>query len=467
MGMQIPRSRWWAALPLLILLPTLALASPGQRAYKDFVEQDLIYPDDEWQSYVQAVGERLVAVSRRPNADFHFHIIDSDAVNAMAFPDGYIFIHRGLLAFLESEDQLAAVIGHEIAHVAADHARKRNLMGAFGAITGFVGAVLTGRGELMSVSNAATNAMTAGYGREMEIEADQLGAEYLARVGYNPMAMIEVIQVLKDQELFANQFGNSRQTYHGLFSTHPKNDRRLHDAVQKAAGDIPAQLVDPVADFWTLMDGLTFGNQAAVGVVRDHTYYHGRLRFVVEFPAGWQVSTSTTQVSGRAPGGGDQGLISLQRQQAELGAHTPEGYIRDVLNREDLIGGDATTVNGYQAFIGELEPGNGRAANLIATLFKDGAVYLFRGETGAGADAEAFASDFRATVESFRTMTGADVRTANDQRIRVIEARPGDTYASLARRSSLQEQAESTLRLLNGDHPVGEPRAGDFVKIVE
>jgi predicted Zn-dependent protease len=459
--MRIANARWWL---VLLLLPAMALASPGQRAYKEFVEQDAIYPNEEWQNYVQAIGERLVAATPRASRrQFHFHIIDSEAVNAMAFPDGYIFIYRGLLSFLESEDQLAAVIGHEIAHVVAEHARKQNLMGAFGAITGFIGAVLTGRGELMNVSNAATSALTAGYGREMELEADQLGAEYLARAGYNPLAMIDVIQVLKDQELF----GGSRQTYHGLFATHPKNDRRLHEAVQKSAGAIPATLAEPVGDFWELMDGLTFGNQAAAGIVRDSTFYHGRLRFVVQFPDEWFVSTTPTQVAGRSPDGGDVGLITLQRQEAQLAAHTPEGYIRDVLNRADLVGGEALTVNGFQAFIGELEAGDQRKANLIATLFMGGGVYLFRGEAGQRADAEQFTADFRRTMESFRAMTGGDVRTANNQRIRVIEARPGDTYASLARRSSLRDNAESVLRLLNGDHPNGEPRAGDLIKIVE
>ena len=104
---------------------------------------------------------------------------------------------------------------------------------------------------------------------------------------------------------------------------------------------------------------------------------------------------------------------------------------------------------------------------LIAVLQKGSQVYLFKGEGAQGVDVDAFTKAFRATVESFRDMTTADLRVANDQRISVIEAKPGDTYASLGAKSSIRGHAEETLRLLNGDFPNGEPRAGDLVKVVQ
>jgi predicted Zn-dependent protease len=104
---------------------------------------------------------------------------------------------------------------------------------------------------------------------------------------------------------------------------------------------------------------------------------------------------------------------------------------------------------------------------MIAVVFKDGGVYLFKGEAGESGDAVQFDADFRATVQSFRAMQPADLKVANNQRIKVIEARPGDTYAALAAKSSIKNYPEETLRLLNGDHPLGEPRAGNPIKIVQ
>jgi predicted Zn-dependent protease len=100
-------------------------------------------------------------------------------------------------------------------------------------------------------------------------------------------------------------------------------------------------------------------------------------------------------------------------------------------------------------------------------IFKDGGVYLFKGEAGESGNATQFEADFRATVESFRPMQPGDLKVANNQRIAVIEAKPGDTYAALASKSSIRNHPEETLRLLNGDAPLGEPRAGDPIKIVQ
>ena len=105
-------------------------------------------------------------------------------------------------------------------------------------------------------------------------------------------------------------------------------------------------------------------------------------------------------------------------------------------------------------------------ARKIAVVFKDGSVYLFKGELGATGDAAQFEQHFRETLASFRPMTAADLEDANRQRIEVVMANPGDTYAALARKSSIKSFPEETLRVINGHYPRGEPRAGDNIKLV-
>ena len=100
-------------------------AKIGQEMYAEIQKEGAIYDDRELQDYVNRVGQRLVANSDRPDLPFTFTVIDSPDLNAFATPGGYVYIHRGLLAYLDSEAELAGVLGHEIAHVTARHAARQ------------------------------------------------------------------------------------------------------------------------------------------------------------------------------------------------------------------------------------------------------------------------------------------------------------------------------------------------------
>ena len=457
----------WLAMLAAAAFAIAAHAGPGEKLYNEFVEKGQIYDDEAWQRYVRRLGARLLAHSPDTGKTYRFFVLDNPAVNAFATPDAYIFVNRGLIAFLANEDQLAAVVGHEIAHVVARHARRQKTASLFGKSAGLIAAIVTGRGELFEVSDAATRTIVSGYGRDMELEADRLGGEFLAKAGYNPLAIIDTVQVLKDQELFARQVQRKPATYHGLFASHPKNDRRLHDAIAHAMPLQRDAVADPLEDFSAMLDGLAYGDESVGGVVKDGTFYHGGLRVAVAFPPQWRVANTQAEVTGVAPGGRDEARIAMGRHEWRK-RESPREFLTERLQRADLKSGDEIEINDRKAFLGELEiEGGAEQLKLIGVLYRGKDVFLFTGAAGPKGDPAAFREQFLSTMQALRNMTAEDARLANERRLRIVVAEPDQTYADLARHSVLPRHAEETLRLLNGGWPNAEPRAGNFIKIVE
>ena len=151
------------ALCWLVWLP--AYAGPGAEMYNEFLEKGIIYPDQAWQDYVTEVGERLLAQSPHAGRAYTFVVVDQPVVNAWATPDAYIFVTRGILAFFNSEDELAAVLGHEIGHVVGAHSRSAVSKQRLGKVLGVVGALATGSSSTINLANAVTQTAIAGYGR--------------------------------------------------------------------------------------------------------------------------------------------------------------------------------------------------------------------------------------------------------------------------------------------------------------
>ena len=202
-----------------------------------------IYKDDVLQAYVERVGNDIAAVSHRPDLAYTFTIIDNPEINAFALPAGYVYVNRGLLTFMNSEAELAAVLAHEIAHITARHAVQQQARGGLAktasTVGGIVTAVATGSGyvgsQISDIASIWAQSGLSGFGREDELEADSLGAEYIVNAGYDPAAMIEVITVLKNQEDFNRKVAGKGGGYHGLFATHPRNDKRLQEAIEDVA----------------------------------------------------------------------------------------------------------------------------------------------------------------------------------------------------------------------------------------
>ena len=274
---------------LAALVPVLSWAGPGAETYNEYLEKEVIYPDQAWQDYVTEVGERLLAASPHAGREYTFVVTDQPFVNAFATPDAYIFVTRGILAHFNSEDEMAAVIGHEIGHVVGRHSKRTRRGAVLGEVLGWLSMFATGTSATYGLSQTLTAASLAGYGRAHELEADELGTEFLSRAGYNPRALLDSIQMLRDHDDFQRTVKNVPAVYHGILGSHPAHEKRLHELVQQSQHLFPDELREPERDFFAMLQGLSYGDEAATGIVKDDKYYHGALRLVIGFPAGWDI----------------------------------------------------------------------------------------------------------------------------------------------------------------------------------
>jgi predicted Zn-dependent protease len=279
----------------------------GKQMHVMFTRQMGVHNDLELHEYVQRVGEKLAAVSEMPDLDWRFTIIDTDDVNAFATMGGYVYISRGILPYFQDEADLAAVLGHEIGHITAEHLKKQNRKGMISGLASAATAIFTGMPALADLTNMAGQAIISGYGREAELEADRLGATYLAKAGYDPEAMINVISTLKDQDTFERERARLEdrepRLYHGVFASHPDNDTRLKEAIA-LAGRRPDSATGDTSNrigYLQAINGLPVGSSARQGMVRDNRFYHADMHFTLAFPKGWQVVNQPNQILAIAP----------------------------------------------------------------------------------------------------------------------------------------------------------------------
>lgn len=442
--------------------------SVGRSEDKKVREKYGSYNDPALQEYVSGIGQRLARSSHRPGLQYQFTVVDSPEINAFALPGGYIYITRGILAYLNSEAELAAVLGHEIGHVTARHSVQQ-MSAATAANVGasvlqiLVPQVRNSAGDLLI--NTLGGALLSGYGREHELEADRLGAEYLARTGYDPQAMIKVVGVLKNQELFDNEVakaeGREPRRYHGLFATHPDNDTRLQEVVREAAKFSSAENRINREEFLKRMERVVFADSPEQGIVRNNRFYHASLGLALQFPEGWKVRNSPQNVT--AFNNERTALVDLRSAGAAEGS--PSDVLRKILKLGNGSSVTPTTIGGLKAAYIE-QPISGKPTR-VAVVFLGKNAYAIGLQANSAALFRQNLTAMEASLQSFHAITDKERELAKPLRIRIITARAGMTFAELAKTSPLGRFAEGHLRVINSQYPAGEPTPGQALKIIE
>jgi predicted Zn-dependent protease len=424
-------------------------------------------------SYVESMGKTIAVQSGLSNTrgDFTVSLLNSSVNNAFAIPGGYVYVTRQLTALMNNEAELAAVLGHEVGHVAARHSAKRQEAAQRNQVLGMLGSILSGVllgdsgfGQFgQQLFSQGAQLLTLKYSRSQELEADNLGITYLQRAGYDPRAMATVLESLARQNALEARLRGSANQVPEWASTHPDPASRVRDAMARAGSG--ATGITNRDAFLTNVDGLVYGDDPKQGVIEGAKFVHPVLRFAFQAPDGFYMVNGTRAVSINGQSG------KAQFSGGAMGSDL-DGYVRTVFS--GLTGsGEAkiapssierTTVNGLPAAYGvaRVQSSSGNVDVVVfAYDFGGGKAYHFVTMTQAGG-----AGVFNAMFKSVHRISAEEAGSVKPRLLDVVTVKAGDTVQSLAGRMAYADARLDRFLVLNGLNPDARLTAGQKVKIV-
>lgn len=476
------RSRPTILLPLILGL-ALSLVYPSAFAAKkepsnghemhEEIISNMPIVEGKLADYVNKVGQRIASNITDSKETFTFTVIDSPDINAFAIEDGYIYINRGLITYLKSEAQLAAVLAHEVGHVTANHHGRGKRARIGSSVVSNILAVLTQSRDVGEASALWGASFVSGYGREMELEADELGGRYLFQSGYDPEAMIEVISLLKDHERLekkrAQESGKKAQTYHGLFSTHPRNDKRLREVISKS-GKLPKSLnaENNITPFRVATEGMIWGKSFKPNKTPENAYQNNHLAFQVYFPKEWS-HTSNANSNPLVEGNNADNNVKIKINVMARTLDTPDQFIKKQLNIPLIKKAESFIQSRLRGHTGFVPVKNG-ADQRIAVIYYGRRAYIFRGEIDSGGlsktQEKQANKDILNIIRSFRPISKRSLSNQKPKTIHYVKATENTSFSRLAKHLKIGKYGEDELRIINGYYPAGEPKPGEWIKLI-
>ncbi len=451
--------RFRVAIFVCLPLTLLACVSPqreqelGDEAAVQ-VEQSLgLVKDSVPVEFVRAVGRRLAAVSDRPEGPWSFEIADSPEPNAFALPGGYVYVTRGLLELVNSEDELAGVLGHEIGHVTARHSVKRVSAGVLtspvaiasaiagagvGIVSPFLRDVVQGTGSLVT-----GGLVLAPFSRAQENEADEIGQRVAARAGYDPAGIANFMRTLEREGELRTE---AQRRFH-ILDTHPMPADRAARTEARARSleqaDRPPITKD-ASQLFAKLDGLLVGPDPAQGVFEGERFLHPELDLELAFPESWK--TVNTPESAGAVSPEQDAVVVLRLAANDAGL---DDVLEKARSQQAEVEFERREIHGLPAAHATLTQ---RGQTVDVTLVGYGGhVYSVVGQC-AERNAGRYAPIFLRTAESFRALRSSQRDPIRESRLRVRAAQAGETPAALAKRTGSSWSA-ARLAVANG---VGE-----------
>lgn len=427
-----------------------------------------VYYDPALAAYVERVGQTLAKQIKIQSFDYQFTILDSPTINAFALPGGYIYITRGLLALLSSEAELAGVLGHELAHVAARHGAQR--LSRMKAEERFCAAFICDF-ELPVLGDMAAIGLDltfGGFTQEQELEADELGMRYMRSAGYDSHSMTRFLKKLKAQtDLEAEIAGLAvdQRKARGYSTTHPLTEHRIALSSEMTGDGEGDSAIVGQRDYLTAIDGLLYGNRREYGFVSGNNYAHPIRRVVFDVPEGYTLYPDSRRVTAI----GADGAIMLFEPSRRL----VRGSVLDYLEStwaEGIVLQDARQlkINGMEAATGWMRRETSRGLvdfRLVAIRVEAGVVYRFL-FISPSAMTPRLSEGMRRITYSFRTIDYEEAARMQPLRIRIVSAGQTDSVNDLVLLSAFSDHAMRRFLVLNDLDGQTAIEPGRIVKLV-
>ncbi len=414
------------------------------REYAGQVAQEMgVYPDSGVQAYVSRLGKELAAGTERPKLPWTFTVMDDPTVNAFALPGGFIFVTRGILTHMNSEAELATVVGHEIGHVTARHSVQQMTRQQIAQIGMVAGAIASDKiAQNLGLISQVVGVLSLKYSRDDESQADGLGFRYSLNDGYDVRKMVDMFAVLQRISAQAGQRIPEWQ------STHPDPGNRIEATKARLARvTVPLDGTKVNRDqFLRTIDGMVFGDNPRQGYFKGTQFLHPDLAFQLDFPQGWKTQNQPSAVVGQSAKGDAQVQLGLAGQAA------PSDALQQFLGQQGITPGrtSQTTINGNPAALAPFSAQNqdGSTINgLAAYISYSGTTYQLLGLTNQAP--QVYDPTFRAFVGSFRRLTDPAALNIKPNRLSIVKVSRAMTLSEFNRQYPSVIPIE-TLALING-----------------
>lgn len=419
-----------------------------------------IYQDSALQAYVRELGLELAATSERPQLPWTFRLADDPAVNAFAIPGGFVYVTRGLLSALNSEAELAGVVGHEIGHVTARHSvsqMSRQQLQQIGLVAGMVFSEHVRQyGGMLQQGLAILN---LSYSRDDESEADRLGVRYMTRGGYDARALIDVMETLA----LTSGDAEDRVPEWQLTHPYPENRRANIEALLAETGvDYSGATVNRNG-YLRRIDGMVYGLDPREGYFDGTRFHHPELAFRIDFPSGWRSVNQKTVVGAIAP---DQdALIALS---VAADATSPSAALNAFVAQDGVDSRNVreTSYNGLPAAQAEFaaQTDDGPIQGYVAYVAYGELVYQILGYAVQSRWSN-HARAVQATLESFARETDPQVLGVRPARLEVVQVPRAMSFAEFLK-AYPSSVPEAEVGRINRLHPDDRVEGGTLLKRV-
>ena len=434
----------------------------GMQADPSIVSQFGLYDDASLQPYLDQIGKKLAARTERPDLPWTFRLIDDPVINAFAVPGGFIYITRGILAYFNSEAELASVVGHEIGHVTARHSAQQMSQQQLLSVGLIAGAILVPdqySDAVLSIGGVGMQFLFLKFSRDDERQADDLGMRYMVRGDYDAREMPGVYAMLGR----VSSAGGGQRIPEWQ-STHPNPENReqrmlAHLDTLRANGTIVNR-----DGYLQRLEGLVYRANPRQGFFRESAFFHPDLKFRMDFPAGWQTANYAAGVVAMSPNKD----ASLQLTLSQIAS--ADAAARSLAAEDGVQAGavQATTINGMRAATMpfSITQEDGTVVRGVGTFIEyAGNVYQLTG-FAASAAWPGYQSAIGASHRSFAQLTDASLLRVQPLRLSIVTLDAPMTLQRFNQRYPSQVPLDEIARLNAIDDPGATLPKGTLVKRV-